>query len=76
MSTTTATPWEWANDSPVWLQPRRTVYFLVRHVGDNHNDWTTGKVEYRTNKRGHVITYGTREQAIRIQDKLNGESEQ
>lgn len=68
---TEATPWQWANDSPVWLKPRRTVYFLVRHVGDNHEDWTTGTVEYREDKRGRLIMYSSREQAIRMQDKLN-----
>lgn len=56
--------WEWANDSPVWLKPRRTVYFLIRRHGN-------GDTEYRKNKRGHVITYRTREQVIRIQDRLN-----
>lgn len=57
-------PWEWANDSPVWLSPRRAVYFLVRH----HSNCST---EYRKNKRGHVITYRTREQAIRTMERLN-----
>lgn len=57
--------WEWANDSPVWLKPRRTVYFLIKRVG--------GRVVYRGDKRGRVITYSTREQAIRIQDRLNAE---
>ena len=57
-------PWRWANDSPVWLKPRRTVYFLVRDGDD-------GRTEYRTNKRGHVITYRDREQAIRIEQRLN-----
>ena len=57
------TPWEYANDSPVWLRPRRTVYFVVRHY-DN-------EVEYRNDKRGRLITYRTREQAIAMVDKLN-----
>lgn len=55
--------WEWANDSPVWLNPRRTVYFLIKRVGD--------QIVYREDKRGRVITYPTREQAIRIQNRLN-----
>jgi hypothetical protein len=55
--------WEWANDSPIWLKPRRTVYFLIRH--------TDGEVEYRRSKRNSVITYATREQATRMAEKLN-----
>ena len=55
--------WEYANDSPVWLKPRRTLYFLVRR--------TDNGVEYRNNKRGNLITYRDREQAIRIAERLN-----
>ena len=69
----TASDWQWANDSPVWLKPRRTVYFLVRHVGENHANWSDGKIEYRRNKRGALIAYNNREQAIRIVERLNRE---
>jgi hypothetical protein len=61
------TEWEWANNSPVWMKPRRTVYFLIRYVND--------VMEYRNNKRGHLITYRTREQAIRMAEKLNAATE-
>lgn len=40
------TQWEWANDSPIWYKPRRTVYFLVRHLRD--------RIEYRNDKRGQA----------------------
>lgn len=55
--------WQWANDTPVWLKPRRTLYFLVRR--------TKNGTEYRNDKRGRLITYRSREQAIRVQDRLN-----
>jgi hypothetical protein len=45
------------------MKPRRTVYFLIRH--------TDADIEYRKSKRGSVITYTTREQAIRMAEKLN-----
>lgn len=69
MVSTATKPWEWAVDSPVWLKPRRTLYFLIRR-SDSH-----GAMEYRRDKIGRLITYRTREQAIRIQDRLNAKEQ-
>ena len=42
----TGTEWMWGNDSPVWLKPRRTVYFIFRRID--------GNTEYLRDKRGRV----------------------
>lgn len=47
--------WRVVNDSPVWLKPRRTVYYLSRTVN--------GKREDLEDKAGRLRTWRTREQA-------------
>jgi hypothetical protein len=48
------TDWEWGNDTPVWLKPRRTVYFIYRlQEGGNR--------EYLRDKRGHLRTWRSQE---------------
>lgn len=48
--------WQVANDTPVWMRPRRTIYFLVR-TGAN------GRMEYLRDKRGRLRTWQTRDAA-------------
>jgi hypothetical protein len=36
--------WTWGNDTPVWLKPPRTIYFILRR--------THGKVEFLKDRRG------------------------
>ena len=42
----TGTEWTWGNDTPLWLKPRRTVYFIFRRID--------GNTEYLRDKRGRV----------------------
>jgi hypothetical protein len=37
--------WTWGNDTPVWMSPRRTVYFIYRRAEG-------GGTEYLQDKRG------------------------
>ena len=39
-------PWEWGNDTPVWLKPRRTIYFIYRR--------NNGDTVYLNDKRGRL----------------------
>jgi hypothetical protein len=39
--------WTWGNDTPVWLTPRRTVYFIYRRAEG-------GGTEYLRDKRGRL----------------------
>ena len=47
------TDWTWGNDTPVWLKPRRTVYFVFRRIH--------GNVEFLRGKRGRVRIWRSRE---------------
>lgn len=49
------------NDSPVWLKPRRTVYFIT-------NGWAGPAV---TTPTGRYRTWRTREAAGKACDRLN-----
>ncbi len=40
------TDWTWGNDTPVWLTPRRTIYFIFRRID--------GKAEFLKDKRGRM----------------------
>ena len=42
----TMAEWTWGNDTPVWLTPRRTGYFIFRRID--------GKAEFLTDKRGRM----------------------
>jgi hypothetical protein len=56
-------PWRWAVDSPVWLKPRRTVYFLTREV--------EGRTEYLNNSIGRLHTWKTQEVVKKAEKKVN-----
>lgn len=45
--------WMWGNDTPVWMEPRRTVYFIYRR--------TPQGVEYYRGKQGRVRTWRSAE---------------
>lgn len=54
-------PWMVKNDTPVWMKPRRTVYFLARgNDGEQYEDC-----------RGRVRNWRTLEQAQVACDRLN-----
>jgi len=39
--------WTWGNDTPVWMNPRRTVYFIYRRAEG-------GGTEYLRDMRGNI----------------------
>lgn len=41
-------PWRIANDSPVWLKPRRTIYFLTRRQNGRREELETESGRLRT----------------------------
>lgn len=45
--------WTWGNDTPVWMSPRRTVYFIFRRID--------GKAEFLTDKRGRMRRWYSQE---------------
>jgi hypothetical protein len=59
----TPNEWTYGNDSPVWLKPRRHVFFIYK-VLDN------GDREYLNDKRGRLRTWRTREAVIKALRKL------
>lgn len=59
--------WQWAVDSPCWLKPRRTVYFILRC----HN----GQLEYQETPTGRIREWKTREAVISVLKKLQKRSE-
>jgi hypothetical protein len=59
--------WEVANDSPVWLKPRRTIYFLTRCIN--------GKREYLDDRLGRLRTWQTRAAADKVRKRLCLEEE-
>jgi len=46
--------WTWGNDTPVWMKPRRTVYFIYRQA-------LGGGLEYLNDKRGRLRTWKSQE---------------
>jgi hypothetical protein len=49
--------WTWGNNTPVWLTPRRTVYFIYRRTAD-------GGTEYLLDKRGRMRAWRS-QQAVK-----------
>ena len=58
----TGTEWTWGNDSPVWLKPRRTVYFIFRRID--------GTTEYLRDKRGRVRMWRSQEAVKKALNQL------
>ena len=58
----TGTEWTWGNDTPVWLKPRRTVYFIFRRID--------GNTEYLRDKRGRVRTWRSQEAVKKALNQL------
>jgi len=59
------TEWQVWNDTPIWLKPRRTVYFIARNDADGNRE------DYR-DKAGRLRTWRTREAAMVKCIKLGG----
>ena len=55
--------WTWGNDSPVWLNPRRTIYFIFRVLH--------GNVEYLRGKSGRMDNVPSQEAVKKALKKLN-----
>jgi hypothetical protein len=55
--------WQIGNDSPVWLKPRRHIYFL-------HRTNANGDKEYVETPTGKLRTWRTKEAAERFLFKL------
>ena len=49
----TGTEWTWGNDTPPWLKPRRTVYFIFRRI--------QGNVEFLGDKHGRMRRWRSQE---------------
>jgi len=65
-------PWTVANDTPVWLKPRRTVYFLHRWKGVTDPSNLRGcEEEQFEDKAGRIRTWRTSAEAQRKCDALN-----
>jgi hypothetical protein len=50
-----AQPWTWGVDSPCWLKPRRTLFFIYRRLPN-------GDTEYLNDKRGRLRTWATQKE--------------
>lgn len=62
--------WTWGNDTPVWLTPRRTVYFIFRRP-------SYGGTEFLRSKSGRLRTWRSQEAVRAALRKLTRkESEQ
>lgn len=44
-----------ADDSPVWMKPQKTVWFIIRQIGT--------EVRYLKSKAGRLRTWGSAEKA-------------
>jgi hypothetical protein len=58
----TGTEWTWGNDTPLWLKPRRTVYFIFRRI--------QGNTEYLRDKRGRMRMWRSQEAVKKALNQL------
>jgi hypothetical protein len=59
--------WTWGNDTPVWLTPRRTIYFIYCRAEG-------GGIEYLRNKQGRLRTWRSQEAVKAALESLNAEA--